>query len=571
LATTDPASAATGTGAALRPEIVMHGLPAEPKGWLSWLTTTDHKKIGIMYFVATFIFFILGGVEALLMRLQLAQPDSTLLNAETYNGLVSMHGTTMIFLFIVPVMAAFGNYFVPLMIGARDMAFPRLNALSFWLLAFGGIAFYASLFWEPPQAGWTSYAPLSDDAYMPSGGVDAWIFLIHLTGLSSLVGAINFVATIHNMRAPGMSWGRMPLFVWSILVYSYLLIAALPAIAAAVTMLLTDRHFGTAFFDPTGGGDPMLWQHLFWFFGHPEVYIMILPAFGIISEILPVFSRKPIFGYKAIAAATVAIAFLGLLVWAHHMFTTPTSTVVLIFFMLSSFAIAVPTGIKIFNWIATLWKGSIVFKTPLYFAAALPALFVIGGISGVILAVFPVDWQLHDSYFVVAHLHYVLFGGSVFGIFAGIYYWFPKMTGRMMSEGLGKLSFWVMFIGFNLTFLVQHSAGLSGMPRRVYDYSGDLGVNDYNLISTIGSFMLGIGVLLTVINALRSYKNGKVAGNDPWKGNTLEWYVQSPPPVNNFDVVPRVRSVEPMKDIRREVARSGEAAGSVAQPVASGT
>jgi cytochrome c oxidase subunit I len=563
--------ATTDTTAALRPEIVMHGLPAEPKGWLSWLTTTDHKKIGIMYFVATFIFFILGGVEALIMRLQLAQPDSTLINPETYNGLVSMHGTTMIFLFIVPVMAAFGNYFVPLMIGARDMAFPRLNALSFWLLAFGGIAFYASLFWEPPQAGWTSYAPLSDDAYMPSGGIDAWIFLIHLTGLSSLVGAINFVATIHNMRAPGMSWGRMPLFVWSILVYSYLLIAALPAIAAAVTMLLTDRHFGTAFFDPTGGGDPMLWQHLFWFFGHPEVYIMILPAFGIISEILPVFARKPIFGYKAIAASTVAIAFLGLLVWAHHMFTTPTSTVVLIFFMLSSFAIAVPTGIKIFNWVATLWKGSIVFKTPVLFAAALPALFVIGGISGVILAVFPVDWQLHDSYFVVAHLHYVLFGGSVFGIFAGIYYWFPKMTGRMMSEGLGKISFWVMFVGFNMTFLVQHSAGLSGMPRRVYDYSGDLGVNDYNLISTIGSFMLGIGVLLSVINALRSYRNGKPAGNDPWKGNTLEWYVQSPPPVNNFDVVPRVRSVEPMKDIRREVARSGEAAGSVAQPVSSGT
>jgi cytochrome c oxidase subunit I len=562
---------ATTDTTALRPEIVMHGLPAEPKGWLSWLTTTDHKKIGIMYFVATFIFFILGGVEALIMRLQLAQPDSTLINAETYNGLVSMHGTTMIFLFIVPVMAAFGNYFVPLMIGARDMAFPRLNALSFWLLAFGGIAFYASLFWEPPQAGWTSYAPLSDDAYMPGGGVDAWIFLVHLTGLSSLVGAINFVATIHNMRAPGMSWGRMPLFVWSILIYSYLLIAALPAIAAAVTMLLTDRHFGTAFFDPTAGGDPMLWQHLFWFFGHPEVYIMILPAFGIISEIFPVFARKPIFGYKAIAASTAAIAFLGLLVWAHHMFTTPTSTVVLIFFMLSSFAIAVPTGIKIFNWIATLWKGSIVFKTPFLFAVALPALFVIGGISGVILAVFPVDWQLHDSYFVVAHLHYVLFGGSVFGIFAGIYYWFPKMTGRMMSEGLGKLSFWVMFVGFNLTFLVQHSAGLSGMPRRIYDYSGDLGVNDYNLISTIGSFMLGIGVMITVVNALRSYRNGKPAGNDPWKGNTLEWFVQSPPPVNNFDVVPRVRSVEPMKDIRREVARSGEAAGSVAQPVASGT
>ncbi len=555
-----------------RPEVVLHGMPREEKGWLAWLTTTDHKKIGIMYFFATFFFFLLGGVEALIMRYQLAVPDNTAINPETYNGLVSMHGTTMIFLFIVPVMAAFGNYMVPLMIGARDMAFPRLNALSFWLLAFGGIAFYCSLFFEPPEAGWTSYAPLSDDAYMPGGGVDAWIFLIHLTGLSSLVGAINFVATIHNMRAPGMSWGRMPLFIWSILVYSYLLIAALPAIAAAATMLLTDRHFGTDFFDPTGGGDPILWQHLFWFFGHPEVYIMILPAFGIISEVLPVFSRKPIFGYKAIAAATVAIAFLGLLVWAHHMFTTPTATVVLIFFMLSSFLIAVPTGIKIFNWIATLWKGSIVMKTPLYFAAALPALFVIGGISGVMLAVFPVDWQLHDSYYVVAHLHYVLFGGSVFGIFAGVYYWFPKMSGRLLSEGLGKASFWVMFVGFNLTFLVQHSAGMSGMPRRIYDYPEDAGWAAFNMISTIGSFMLGIGVLLTVVNVLRSIKHGQRAGNDPWKGNTLEWFTQSPPPDNNFDVIPRVRSVEPMKDIRREVQQgTAAAAGSVAQPVATGT
>ncbi len=549
----------------------MHGMREKPKGWLGWITTTDHKRIGIMYLFATFLFFILGGVEALIMRVQLAVPDGTAVSPETYNGLVSMHGTTMIFLFVVPVFAGFANYFVPLMIGARDMAFPRLNALSLWLLVFGGIAFYGSLFFEPPRAGWTSYAPLSDDAYLPSGGVDAWIFLIHLTGLSSLVGAVNFVATIHNMRAKGMGWGRMPLFVWTILTYSYLLIAALPAIAAAVTMLLTDRHFGTDFFDPTGGGDPMLWQHLFWFFGHPEVYIMILPAFGIISEILPVFARKPIFGYKAIAAATVAIAFLGLLVWAHHMFTTPTATVVLVFFMLSSFAIAVPTGIKIFNWIATLWRGSIVMKTPLYFAAALPALFVIGGISGVILAVFPVDWQLHDTYFVVAHLHYVLFGGSVFGIFAGLYYWFPKMSGRMLSEGIGKLSFWVMFVGFNLTFLVQHSAGLSGMPRRIYDYPEGAGWWGYNLASTIGSFLLGIGVLITLYNVIVSIRKGKVAGNDPWKGNTLEWFTQSPPPENNFDVVPRVRSVEPMKDIRREVMKAGEPEGSVAQPVASGT
>jgi cytochrome c oxidase subunit 1 len=554
-----------------RPEVVMHGLKQRPGGWLDWLTTTDHKKIGIMYLFATFIFFIIGGVEALLIRLQLAVPDGTLVTPETYNGLVAMHGTTMIFLFIVPVFAGFANYFVPLMIGARDMAFPRLNALSFWLLAFGGIAFYASIFFEPPQAGWTSYAPLSDDAFLPSGGVDAWIFLIHLTGLSSMIGAINFVATIHNMRAKGMGWGRMPLFIWSMLVTSYLLILALPAIAAAATMLLTDRHFGTAFFDPTGGGDPMLWQHLFWLFGHPEVYIMILPAFGIISEILPVFARKPIFGYKAIAGATVSIAFLSLLVWGHHMFTTPTASVVLVFFMISSFLIAVPTGIKIFNWIATLWRGSIVMKTPLYFAAALPALFVIGGISGVILAVFPVTWQLHDTYFIVAHIHYVLFGGSVFGVFAGLYYWFPKMSGRMLSESLGKASFWVMFVGFNLTFLVQHSAGLSGMPRRIYDYPEEAGWAGFNLASTIGSFMLGLGVMLTVVNVVRSVKHGQRAGNDPWKGNTLEWFTQSPPPDNNFDVIPRVRSVEPMKDIRREVSKAGEPAGSVAQPVASGT
>jgi cytochrome c oxidase subunit I len=558
--------------AADRPEIVVHGIKDRPKGWLSWLTTTDHKKIGILYLCTTFLFFILGGVEALLMRLQLASPDGSILGPRTYNELVTMHGSTMVFLFVVPVLAGFGNYLVPLMIGARDMAFPRLNALSYWLFLFGGIAFYMSIFFTPPSAGWTMYAPLSDNAYLQDGGVDAWIFMIHLTGLSSIVGAINFVATIHNMRARGMGWGRMPLFIWTILIYSYLLILALPAIAAAVTMLLTDRHFGTAFFDPTGGGDPLLWQHLFWFFGHPEVYIMVLPAFGMISEILPVFARKPIFGYKAIAASTAAIAFLGMLVWAHHMFATPTSTVVLAFFMLSSFAIAVPTGIKIFNWLATLWRGQLLMKTPLYFACGFLATFVIGGVSGVILAIFPVDWQLTDTYFVVAHLHYVLFGGSVFAIFGGLYYWFPKITGRLMSEGLGKVSFWLMFVGFNMTFLIQHSLGMSGMPRRIYRYPHGADWGTMNLISTIGSWILGIGVLVTIANVVISAKRGRKAGNDPWKGNTLEWFTQSPPPENNFDVIPRVRSVEPMKDIRREVLRgAGKPEGSVAQPVAPGT
>jgi cytochrome c oxidase subunit I len=553
-----------------RPQIVEHGIRPEPRGWLRWVTTTDHKKIGVLYLVATFLFFVLGGVEALMMRLQLGAAQNTVMDGSTYNGLVSLHGTTMIFLFIVPVFAGFANYVVPLMIGARDVAFPRLNALSFWLLLFGGLAFYASLFFQPPEAGWTSYTPLSDDAFSGGGGIDAWIFLVHLTGLSSILGAINFTATIQNMRAKGMSWGRLPLFVWTILIYSYLIILALPSIAAAVTMLLTDRHFGTAFFDPTAGGDPILWQHLFWFFGHPEVYVMILPAFGIISEVLPVFARKPIFGYKAIAASTAGIAFLGMLVWAHHMFTTPTATVVLAFFMLSSFAVAVPTGVKILNWLATLWRGTIVLKTPLYFAAALPGLFVIGGISGVQLAIFPVDWQLHDTYFVVAHLHYVLFGGSVFGIFAGLYYWLPKMSGRMLSEGLGKLSFWLMFIGFNVTFLIQHSVGMSGMPRRIYWYPKNAGWEAYNLVSTVGAFVLGVGVMVTLVNVAVSLRRGRRAGNDPWHGNTLEWFAPSPPPENNFDVVPRVRSVEPMKDIRREIAENaGQPAGSVAQPIAS--
>ncbi|MDX8150881.1 cytochrome c oxidase subunit I [Patulibacter brassicae] len=537
------------------PQVVAHDVQKPMRGWVDWVTTTDHKKIGIMYLVLTFAFFGVGGVEALLIRTQLAVPDNSFLEFQTYNELITMHGTTMVFLFVVPVMAGFGNYFVPLMIGARDMAFPKLNALSFWMLAAGGLVFYASVFFNPPECGWTCYVPLASKDYLPNGGVDAWIFLVHLTGIGSMVGSINFYVTIANMRAPGMTWSRLPLFCWSILTYSVLLILALPAIAAAVTLLLTDRHFGTNFYDPAEGGSPLLWQHLFWFFGHPEVYIMVLPGFGIISEVLPVFARKPIFGYKAIAAATLVIAFLGLMVWAHHMFTTPSPSVVLVFFMVSSMLISIPTGIKIFSWIGTLWKGTIVFTTSLLYAVGFVGTFLIGGITGVFLAIYPVDWQLHDTYFVVAHFHYVLMGGAVFAVFSGLYYWYPKMTGRMMDEKLGKWSFWTMLVGFHTTFLVQHSLGLDGMPRRIAEYADHGHWGTLNLISTIGAYILGVGILLTAINALRSLKRGPVAGPDPWKANTLEWFTQSPPPQNNFDKVPRVRSVEPMKDIRAEIDR----------------
>jgi cytochrome c oxidase subunit 1 len=541
------------------PEITVSRVERDPRGWRAWVGTTDHKRIGVLYLITAFAFFLIGGVEALLMRVQLGTPNNTFLTPERYNEILTLHGTTMVFLFVMPMMAGFANYFVPLMIGARDMAFPRLNALSYWLFVAGGIVFYASLIFSPPEAGWTSYAPLSDNLYLPNGGIDAWIFLVHLTGISSILGALNLYTTIANMRAPGMGWGRLPLFCWTVLAQSVMIILAMPVIAGAVTLLLTDRHFGTSFYDATKGGAPLLWQHLFWFFGHPEVYIMILPGFGIISEVLPVFARKPIFGYKAIAASSAGIAFLGMLVWAHHMFATPISTPVLAFFMLASMAIAVPTGVKVFNWIATLWRGTIVTDTPLYYAAGFIVLFVIGGISGVMLAIFPIDWYVTDTYFVVAHFHYVLVGGSMFSIFAGIYYWFPKMTGRMLGEGLGKLSFWVMFVGFNMTFLVQHSLGLSGMPRRIYEYGGDQGWTAYNQISTAGSFILGLGILITVINVVRSLARGVIAGPDPWKGNTLEWFVPSPPPGNNFDAVPRIRSVAPMQDIRAQIERDSQA------------
>jgi cytochrome c oxidase subunit I len=551
------------------PHVSAHDVEPKPTGWTRWLTTTDHKEIGIMYMVATFVFFVLGGVEALMIRLQLGAPENTLVSPTTYNQLFTMHGTTMVFLFVVPMMAGLANYFVPLMIGARDMAFPRLNALSFWLFLAGGIVFYASIFWTPPEAGWVSVVPLAESQFSPSGGQDAWIYLVHLTGLSSLLGAVNFYVTIANMRARGMSWARLPLFVWTILTYAVLLIFALPVIAAAATMLLADRHFGTHFFDSAQGGSALLWQHLFWFFGHPEVYIMVLPGFGLISEILPVFARKPIFGYRAIAASTVAIAFLGFLTWAHHMFAAPVPEAILIFVMLSSYLIAVPTGVKVLNWVATLWRGTVEFTTALLFAAGGVSIFLIGGISGIFLATFPIDWQVNETYFVVAHLHFVLWGGAVMPIFAAIYYWFPKITGRKLDERAGRLSFALIYIGVLVTFLIQHVMGLDGMPRRIYEYDNVGHLQLYNQISTVGSFILAFGVLVTVINVARSLKRGVVAGPDPWNANTLEWFTTSPPPVNNFDMIPLVRSVEPMKDIRREVERrssGAHAAGSATVP-----
>src|SRR3954452_12185901 len=537
------------------PHIISHAIRGPHDGWTSWFTTTDHKKIGILYLYTVLVFFVLGGVEALLIRVQLGAPENTLVTPEVYNQLFTMHGTTMIFLVIVPVWAGFANYLLPLMIGARDVAFPRLNAWSYWMFLFGGLALYMSIFFNPPEAGWFSYVPLSTKDFTPSNGQEAWIYMVHLTGLASILGAINFIATIHNMRAPGMGWGRMPLFVWTILIYAYLIILALTSLAATVTMLLLDRNFGTSFFNPNDGGSALLWQHLFWFFGHPEVYILVLLAFGVWSEIIPVFARKPIFGYKAIAAATAGIAFLGMLVWAHHMFATPMSTVVQAFFMLSSFLIAVPTGVKIFNWIATLWRGTVEWTVPLLFSVGGIATFLMGGITGIFLAVFPVDSQLTGTYFVGAHFHYTAFGASAFAMVAALYYWFPKMTGRKMSEGLGKVSFVLFFFGFHLTFLIQHSAGLDGMPRRIYEYTATSGWQTQNLISTIGAFVLALSILLTVINVVRSLKRGVIAGPDPWKANTLEWFTTSPPPENNFDVIPRVRSVEPMKDIRRQIER----------------
>ncbi|WP_327105104.1 aa3-type cytochrome oxidase subunit I [Nonomuraea glycinis] len=517
---------------------------------VSWLTTTDHKVIGYLYLITSFAFFLAAGVMAVLIRAELVQPGMQLVDAHQYNQLFTMHGTIMLLLFATPLFAGFANVIMPLQIGAPDVAFPRLNAVAYWLFLFGGLIAVTAFFTPGGAAdfGWTGYTPLSSATYSPGVGGDLWIMGLALSGLGTILGGVNFISTIIGMRAPGMTMFRMPIFTWNVLLTSMMVLMAFPVLAAALLALESDRKFGTHVFDADGGG-PMLWQHLFWFFGHPEVYIIALPFFGIITEVIPVFSRKPIFGYLGLVGATIAIAGLSMTVWAHHMFAT--GQVLLPFFSFMTFLIAVPTGVKFFNWIGTMWRGHLSFETPMLFAIGFLITFLLGGLTGVILGSPPLDFHVTDSYFVVAHFHYVVFGTVVFAMFAGFYFWWPKMTGRMLDDRLGKIHFWTLFIGFHTTFLIQHWLGALGMPRRYADYSALDGFTTLNQISSVGAFLLGASTIPFLYNIYRTARRApKVTVDDPWGfGNSLEWATSCPPPRHNFTSMPPIRSERPAFDL----------------------
>jgi cytochrome c oxidase subunit I+III len=532
---------------------------AEPRTWRSRLTTVDHKRIGVRYMVTAFVFFVLGGIEALVIRAQLAVPDARLVGPDAFNQLFSMHGITMIFLFITPMLSGFGNVVVPLMIGARDMAFPRLNAFGYWVFLASGLFLYGGfVFGAGPDNGWFNYAPLSNRAFSPGLNIDFYALGLIFVGISTTAGAINFIVTILKLRAPGMTIARMPLYCWAILAVSFAIVVALPPLTAANIMLLLERQFGFHFFSGPGG-DPVLWQHLFWIFGHPDVYIIFLPAVGIVSSVVPVFSRRPIVGYSWVALATMATAILGFGVWVHHMFAVGLPEISMGFFAAASMIITIPSGVQIFAWIATMLGGRPVLATPLLFCLGFIVVFVIGGVTGVMFAAIPFDQQVTDSYFVVAHFHYVLFGGAVFPVFAGLYYWVPKITGRLLHEGWGRWSFWLIFVGFNVAFFPMHVAGLLGMPRRVWTWPANLGWEVPNLLATIGAFVLAVGVGVTAVNLVVSRRRGAPAGHDPWAADTLEWATSSPPPHYNFAVIPEVRDRHPNWDTearRRDAERA---------------
>jgi cytochrome c oxidase subunit 1 len=520
-----------------------------PTGIMNWLTSTDHKVIGKSYLVTSFFFFCMAGVMAVIMRTQLAQPDSTIVSQHTFNELFTMHGSLMLYLFAGPF--AFGglaNYVVPLQVGAPDMAFPRLNALSYWLYLGGGVTMIAGFLTVGGAAdfGWVAYAPLSDAVNSPGAGPDMWIVALVLTGFSAIFTGVNIITTVFYLRAPGLTMFRVPIFTWNMVVTGILILIAFPVLTAALIMLWADRHVGAHIYTVSGGGVPFLWQNLFWFFGHPEVYILALPYFGIVTEVIPVFSRKPLFGYKGMVFATISIGALSTAVWAHHMFTT--GLVLLPFFSLMSYLIAVPTGIKFFNWIGTMWRGSVKLDTPMLFSVGFLVVFLFGGVTGVFLASPPIDFATHDTYFVVAHFHEVLFGSAVFAGFAGIYYWYPKITGRMLRESLGKVSFWFMFVGFWVTFMPQYLAGLHGMPRRIAEYAPDAGWTGLNRISTAGAYLLFTSVAIMLVNFYVSWRKPEPASANPWDGASLEWATSSPPPHHNFYSIPPIRSERPVWD-----------------------